>query len=860
VKRVWFPILILLIAAAGLFYFFQSSGQLNPYAVIPTNSIIVLDISDPVNLKKEWKEKNISGLFSKIPFGKELQERLNYFNSLSGNTFLSITENFPYIASLHKSGSDFDFIFYLPLNNFNVRSELEKLIKNYSNNNDFSFSERENKGFIIHAVSDKKGNKIFYINHSGLLIASFSEGLIEDVITTIKLNNEKLFWENEKVSKEDKNFEGMLTLYINYDELPFLFSAFTDDPVYKKLSSFARESVLDLKFSEGKIFLNGYSYTTDQLKHYLDIFKDQLPQEFQIRNYLPLNAVNVFYIGFDNPEKFHQDLNRYFSINDRQILSLRDSISSNDSLVIKDIFKTLRSEIAICTVRDSLFERLVFMKSADPESLLKNLLSFSGVDPSSLVKGIGKLKSPNIPQALFGRLFSGFRECYYLILDDYVVLGESESSLNFLSLSVNHENVWGKTLLMSSLLEENVGQINLGYFINPAFTGSENKFTEDVSMVSLQFTTVDSTFLTSFIINFESVEPAKQEERADKKTIALKSPVINTIVPENGKGIFMQDSSGIYLMDQNAEIQWSFTFDSGKIPAIIAADIDQDKSSDYVFAVNNQIYALDKNGRLLGNFPIRLRDSIAADWFSIFDYDGNKAYRLIVADSSGHVYFYDKEGKNLEGWSPKEFSGPLTDRVRHMRLQNKDYLIAVEKSGIVHLLNRRGEEYPGFPAELDSELNQGVLVRKGGNIEKTFLILTGKAGDVFLVNLKGKSERSERNVKVYLLREERGSGSMMIKKTGNSYEISDTEGNKLGRFESSQNFSSISFIKTPFNSEIFIFYNSNHYLISDQEGRILASGQAEGISSIKALLSDKRKNFSLWIFQDRRLEIQDFSY
>ncbi|MEZ4740566.1 MAG: hypothetical protein R2818_14690 [Flavobacteriales bacterium] len=76
----------------------------------------------------------------------------------------------------------------------------------------------------------------------------------------------------------------------------------------------------------------------------------------------------------------------------------------------------------------------------------------------------------------------------------------------------------------------------------------------------------------------------------------------------------------------------------------------------------------------------------------VFDYDGERDYRIVLPTADGKVLNYSLDGAKVQGWDPPKLPAPATNAVQHIRIRNKDYLVVVDGDGGVHLLDRRGSD------------------------------------------------------------------------------------------------------------------------------------------------------------------------
>lgn len=74
-------------------------------------------------------------------------------------------------------------------------------------------------------------------------------------------------------------------------------------------------------------------------------------------------------------------------------------------------------------------------------------------------------------------------------------------------------------------------------------------------------------------------------------------------------------------------------------------------------------------------------------------------------------------------------------------------MVALQRNGVLNVMNRRGKMYPGFPLDLKAQVNEGLFVDIGNDFNSTRLITVSEEGEVIEVNLKGEIVKREQLMK-----------------------------------------------------------------------------------------------------------------
>jgi hypothetical protein len=129
---------------------------------------------------------------------------------------------------------------------------------------------------------------------------------------------------------------------------------------------------------------------------------------------------------------------------------------------------------------------------------------------------------------------------------------------------------------------------------------------------------------------------------------------------------------------------------------------------------------------------------ISNDNLSVIDYDNSKNYRFMLSEPDGDVFLLDKAGKLLDGWSPRSFSGRFTIYPFHVRVRGRDVFLGVKDNGQVVATNRRGEDMPGFPLDLETRVGEGIFYQVKSGFDRTIFTVLSVEGELIQFNLEGK--------------------------------------------------------------------------------------------------------------------------
>ena len=164
-------------------------------------------------------------------------------------------------------------------------------------------------------------------------------------------------------------------------------------------------------------------------------------------------------------------------------------------------------------------------------------------------------------------------------------------------------------------------------------------------------------------------------------------PVTNHSTGE--QELFVQDEQhAVYLINDIGRILWKLPVDGPINSEVYQVDLYKNGKLQYLFSTASRMYLLDRNGRAVENFPLAFPASCEKG-ITVYDYDNSRDYRIFVPCRDRKVYLYGLNGKEVEGWKPGKADKQIVSRVRHFRIEGKDYLVFADQYRL-YILDRRG--------------------------------------------------------------------------------------------------------------------------------------------------------------------------
>jgi hypothetical protein len=789
----------------------ESREKINLWTLVPDEAAFVVETNNHTALVTHLKETELWDVISGLPFALKFEENYAWLDSISpGNQRLAkFFDKKKVLTSAHVMGkTELNFVFYVPVSSVGEHRFLRNLTENLNKSTIFKEKSDDYLGHLLTTITNTstRDSFTFFTYHNNIIISS-SPVLIEEIIRRIDRGNLK----SVKAGFEKTNYLNQPDVYanvfINYRGLPDVLGLFLKDeimPQVRYLASLCHNGMLELKLEPGKIFLNGFSNPEMLKSSFHTVMAPPKPIAFEIKNYIPLRTAVLLHFGLEEISKLQNEPGK------------EKATGSAYAVTVDKLAKAVEKELALAYLESLNIstspEKVVFARLGKKDAgqnalnLLIKQISEARKKPayseSYRSYQIRLIDVPELPAALFGKLFKGFDQSYVVQVDDYLLFTSEMATMRTMLDDIDGERVWSKSITQKSFLAETLQEANFGLFINTVnswyllnrYIEEEDResllqaarFIRRFNQISFQFAKEDSQYYTSFLLRKQEQSPASQEGSFtleqeidnDSRIVTQPFPVQNAI--DKSWEVVFQDSAGIlHNVTANGKKGWTDTLTTSIHGQVQQITIGSENKLRYAFTTSKRIHAINNQGVNVENFPFNVGDSIRLQRLTVLDYEKNGNYNLLTDDLLGNLYMYDVRGNAIPGWEPRRMDYRLAAAPQHIRVAGNDVIIVALMNGYIYALNKSGEALRGFPVNLRAPLTSDVFVNPGSVLSKTEITAVTRYGEVVVLNLQGRTISREQ-----LLRPSKSAFfEMVLEKSGKSFVIVRQEQGRVAIFD-----------------------------------------------------------------------------
>lgn len=229
--------------------------------------------------------------------------------------------------------------------------------------------------------------------------------------------------ENSRFTKN-----SLAQLYINFNHIPVLLSAFIPKRLSGELAVFNRQqsfAALNYSYSNQNILLTGNT-EPGHPHNYYQLFANQTPQKVTITNILPDHTANFTVYTMTSYTNWRKALETWFSAQKQSELNTTfvKNINNKYHLNLDDIFPKYVAN-QFLSFQLSTGEKLGAISLTNGDKTQQLLLDLSE-DYNDHIKS---LKEGDLLYHYFGQAFTDFKKPYYIILDNYMVFASQPGTL-----------------------------------------------------------------------------------------------------------------------------------------------------------------------------------------------------------------------------------------------------------------------------------------------------------------------------------------------------------------------------------------------------------------------------------------------
>ena len=778
-KRLSLFIIFLLFSFFLFFFYNQKKSSTDLWDIIPDKSTLIIELDEP---NSQWDkvlfELKESKLINSI---KSIIDDYNDFdNFIDGKLEEYLRDNKLIISYFNLSNKTLEPVYLSYKKNLDEDFIIENL-----KNKDYDINERNLNGEIIFEAKKNDKNHVFAFLDN-ISVYSPNSLIIEDIIRSIS-NSELIFKKNNpSLFSQVKIKNDFGNIYLNLNDIQkILLNIFPQELFNNSLKSLPKKSFFDIEMSNGLVRMNGFSSKIDS-----NNFTNE-NQYDSILNFIPSNT--ILYTNMSS-EKNNQNL-----ISNRFSKALIESLNSNTYF-----------EISIINIPDNL-------KIKNKKEIDDDIYSFNDKE----IFTAAKIKKTDV-------------DYHYFKYEKFMIITENYNSLKEVKSMLINKDFWIKNLNFNKFQK----QLNESH--NSLLVFDINKLlpinNSSIGLTSLQLSKIQNKYYMSFNLletdteNYVVQEENSLNEYLFKNNLSSKPHIIFSHINNKPEVIIQDEKNIVYHLSNSLEPIWSDSIEK-IISKIFVIDYYKNNKKQIVFASPNKIYGFDRKGNSLIGFPFENPSKSPIQHLNIIDYDKSKRYRIISSHRNGEIYFYDKNGKTLNGWNPILMEDELVQAPIHTRVRGKDYIIILQKNGDIYVKNRRGINYKGFPVKLDSDLTNKIHLQSSSNSAQSLLEILSDDGKLYKINLEGKiisskdQYRNEKDAKFKMIQEASGKSPAIISydnynlfKDENNINFKNIEKLKFQFYNLSKNENFLVLTDTTIKKSYFLDKNLNYYVnpISNQ--------------------------------------------
>ena len=723
------------------------------YQAVPKTSVLIVESN---NVNKLFNNLGNSAVYNQLDSLADVKSVLTEVNRIkrivNTDTLNDFLKNRRMIAALAKSGAEkFHWLLALPSDKDFEKSLGQSLSKQYTG------SKKEYSGTDIFSFRSKEAQFELHIaSVDNILLVSSKSTLVEEAIRqmgsgySLKAEADFLKAYNTRNEKEDANIIAQIEL------LPKWMKTWLPLGDASNLLRFGKWAVLDFEATKDDFILTGILQDDASNTSFSSVFKNISPHEPQSAEIISKNSGLWVSYQFENAPQFYRNYKDYLERNGT--LNTHIELLSKFKLDVPALLTSITdNEMGVFYTEEEAAGQAEFayLKHGDKEIAEQKILEIAD---TNFIEGyrsyiIRKVALENVLPRCFGRLFSSFHKPYFFITEKHIIFGENLTALKAIINDLHAD----KTLAYSESYQNfNKGIPSESHLrtlvLNPKFlplltknmegTRAERYLVQADKMANLGFGVLQLRAdgnINYLNLLLEHQEGAVQEV-SRQWTVALEHPAANT--PQfienyvnQKQDILIQDKEHqLYLIDRKGSIEWKYKLDGPIIGEVHQIDIYKNNKLQMVLNTENTLYVIDRLGRNVDGFPVKLKASATAA-VGVFNYDNARNYRLVVP-CGPMLYNYDVKGNAVKGWAFKKAASNIVSQPQHFTVKGKDIIVCLTADGKLYQLNRRGDERFKTSEKIE-ELKTKFFLKEGKSLKESELLANSNSGRMYIINPEG---------------------------------------------------------------------------------------------------------------------------
>ncbi|WP_320556777.1 ribonuclease HII [Winogradskyella aquimaris] len=475
---------------------------------------------------------------------------------------------------------------------------------------------------------------------------------------------------------------------------------------------------LDLSLSEKNLHFNGVAISNDSISRLIDCFKNTTPQEINTLHIAPASTKSLMAFAYDDFAVFHTNLNH---LNGKVKDSTKTFLNFTNEMALVDNSLILHS-----------LDANLVVESIEEKSIAK---TFRDIE-------IYEFGTPDFFKLKLHPIINYDSANYFSKYDDFIVFSNSIELIESILSDVLNNNTIANSEAFKNISKNLTDESSIFiYKNNEALSEHLNLNIKNYHANVVQYSYEDNYAHVNGIIE-EFRKKAASNSVTESFTTSIGKQIISP--PQTVKNhvnnthdIAVQDIDNVlYLISNSGNILWKKQLQGKILGEIEQIDMYKNGRLQLAFVTPNRLYVLDRNGNEVSPFPFKFNDEVTQP-LSVFDYDKNRNYRLLVTQGK-NLLMYDAKGKMVKGFSYKSNNKVITSQPMHFRIGTKDYIVFSTEDQL-KVLNRQGNVRINVTDKIRFSDNKIYLYQNKFTASNTL-------GQLVQMDSKGKINRKDLNL------------------------------------------------------------------------------------------------------------------
>nr|WP_221307419.1 hypothetical protein [Rhabdobacter roseus] len=558
------------------------------------------------------------------------------------------------------------------------------------------------------------------------------------------------------------------------------------------------------------------------------------------------------------------------------------------------LLRNLGPEVILCQLEESNSVSdgkvlLVTLSNYDKiRPLLKKLAQLSTSESGVAVDkfqgyDLYSLAIPELPQALFGNLFTGFARSYVTYVEPYLVVSNNPQALRNYLVDYENQLTWKQSPEYDSLLATADSQAQLSMVLNlqksktglaRASTKSYAELTSEIESVIYQCRFEGKTAFPELILN-----PKKRRTSSkvlnktflnvdvewpvmyDSLLVALQNPV------DGNSELLLTDKTYKLLKVNNlktGEAESITQLDGEIVTPAFKVDFLNIGRQQRIVATANSLYTLDEDDADLVTTLTATLPS-ASPIKALYRVEGGKegSSRFVVQDANQDIYLWEQVFQVPRKINRFVRFESISRPVVSLNLQGNRFFIVTQRNGKIFLLKESGLVVPGFPADILTRAEGAFTWTQNATSAQPELVGVSTLGELITIDLNGQITtrrqllRPEPSSRFRTLFDKNSLDWLILRLSDNKAAILNKEGQELFEIKNVQPNAELQYHFFGVDNRFITIGSRGYTSVFDLTGRRL--GDKPIPSEIPVSVTYQAPYYKLFIFGRSQDKIQTWS-